>query len=237
MSANRNIFKFKQFDIVQDNAPMKIGTDGVLLGAWAHIEQSENILDIGTGTGLIALMAAQRNPKASITAIELNDKALKDAKINFKQSPWTDRLNLIHTSFQKWVTTQTFDAIISNPPFFDEDIQSPDTDRQMARHSTYLPLQELIGKAKLLLNKQGTINLILPADKEMSLKEIVANERLFLHHICYVHGQQNKPVKRILVSLGLEEKVTLSNQLIIEKARHHYTKAYTNLTRAFYLNM
>jgi len=234
--SKKAVFRFKQFDIKQEVSAMKIGTDGVLLGAWCKAE-AQNILDIGTGTGLIALMCAQKHPKAKITAIEIEPNAAGEARYNFENSPWKNRLNLIQTGFLAFQTADLFDTIISNPPFFDEETPANSQQRNMARKSFSLPLRKLIGHAHNLLTPKGHIFLILPVDKEALLVEILKTEKLFLARLCQVKGNFHSPVKRILVDIVKQPVNTEYSQLIIEKERHVYTQKYIELTRDFYLKM
>jgi len=237
MSVNPHIFKFKQFDVVQEQSAMKIGTDGVLLGAWAPISQARQILDIGTGTGLIALMCAQRHPEVQITALEIEKKAAQEAQYNFEQSPWPNRLHLRHTDVRIFEEEEKFDVIISNPPFFDETTSSSETSRNMARHTQNLNLSILIEKSRRLLNTSGEINLILPAQKKEKLEFILDKNKLYINQLCLVRGKAESKIKRILVNIGQKKVKTLTTELIIEKERHIYTDAYIKLTKDFYLRM
>ncbi len=237
MTVNPHIFKFKQFEVLQEQSAMKVGTDGVLLGAWAPISQARNILDIGTGTGLIALMCAQRQPKVQITALEIEKKAAQEAQYNFEQSPWPNRLHLYHTDFVTFSHQEKFDVIISNPPFFDETIWSPKTPRNMARHTQNLNLAVLIKKSRRLLSTTGEINLILPARKKESLELILNENKLYIKQLCLIRGRSESKIKRILVNISQKKVKTLTTELIIEKQRHIYTDAYIKLTRDFYLKM
>ena len=237
MKTDKQIFKFKQFEIAQELTAMKVGTDGVLLGAWANLTHAKHILDIGTGTGLIALMCAQRQNNAIIDAIEIDPDAAQQAAGNFNNSKWQRRLNLIHTDFNNFHAGKKYDVIISNPPYFDEQYENPDSQRNMARHTATLSLKTLIKKSKKLLKDDGNIQLILPADKLSQLHQIIEQEKLYLNKICYVKGHKNTKIKRILVKIsGLYTKPE-EQQLIIEKSRHNYTDDYIYLTRDFYLKM
>ncbi len=237
MTAKSHLFKFKQFEISQKLSAMKIGTDGVLLGAWAPVEKAKKILDVGTGTGLIALMCAQRNRQAQISGVEIDPKAAGEAQYNFNRSPWKDRLKSIQIDFKVYQPDQKFDVIISNPPFFDETVLSTKTDRNIARHTQQLNLQELIKKSRQLLTKTGMINLILPVNKQSELEQILINNDLYLNRLCYVKGRPEAQVKRILVSIGQKKTKTMVTELIIETQRHVYTPQYIQLTKDFYLKM
>lgn len=231
------MFQFKQFKVAQDQCAMKVGTDGVLLGAWAEANSPNTILDIGTGTGLIALMLAQRFPKAAIKALEIDASAAKQAKENFKQSPWNDRLNAIHTPLQTFNSGKQFDLIVSNPPYFENVSKAKSTERTQARHTDALSFETLIDQGANLLSKKGTIALILPSKEKENVVRIALEKELHLHRICWVKGSKNTPIKRVLMQFSFQEKVLEENTLVIEKLRHQYTEEYILLCQDFYLKM
>jgi len=237
MSVKKDLFRFKQFVVAQEQTAMKVGTDGVLLGAWADIKMAKNILDIGAGTGLIALMCAQRQPLANIDAIEIDPAAAHQATENFKNSKWSKRLQLIHSDFKMFVPEKKYDVIISNPPYFDENNLNSNQQRAIARHNQQLSLEELISRSKKILQPKGSIQLILPADKLETVKQIIRQEQLFLNKLCFVKGHAKAKVKRILVKISHIDKPLKESHLIIEYSRHHYTDDYIQLTRDFYLKM
>ena len=158
------VFRFKQFNIRQDNTAMKIGTDGTLLGAWVDVKGAENILDIGTGTGVIALMTAQRNLETKVTAIEINDDAVIDATFNIKESPWADRVELKETSLQDFKTEGKYDVIVSNPPFFENSLRSNSANRNNARHTDSLHYSDILKFAEIHLTTGGVLAMILPVE-------------------------------------------------------------------------
>ena len=232
-----SVFRFKQFEVYQDRTAMKIGTDGVLLGAWAAADNPFRILDVGTGTGLIALMLAQRYPEALIEAVEIEAGAAEQAHYNFQISPWKDRLHLVQTDFKDFQTDYRYDLIVSNPPFFDGKYLSDDSNRNWARHNQKLSLEVLLQKSKSLLTEHGSLHLILPVQKEKELYEIAETTGFFLRQITYVKGRHDLPVKRFLVQMVQKPSEIQTNLLAIEIARHRYTKEYVFLTRDFYLKM
>ena len=237
MPVKKDIFRFKQFDIAQEQTAMKVGTDGVLLGAWADLKTAHNILDVGTGTGLIALMCAQRQPLAHIDALEIDPAAARQATENFDNSNWSERLHLIQTDFNLFISEKKYDVIISNPPYFDEKTWNPNKQRNLARHNQHLTLETLISRAKKMLQPNGNIQLIIPADKLKNLKQIIEQEQLNLNRICYVRGHVTAKIKRILVEISGIVTPLKEKYLIIEYARHRYTEDYIRLTRDFYLKM
>ncbi len=200
-----SIFRFKQFSVINKESAMKVGTDGVLLGAWCDITAASNILDIGTGTGLIALMAAQRNHEATITAIEIDPVAANEAHQNFQNSPWSSRLNSINADFNAFTEGETtqFDHIISNPPFYTTDIVSPSDTRATARHTgVSLTFETLLTNAQRLLTPTtGKISIITPSESADQIKRIATNLNLTITRQTQVHPKPNTPAKRILWEL------------------------------------
>ncbi|MFC5048169.1 tRNA1(Val) (adenine(37)-N6)-methyltransferase [Aquimarina hainanensis] len=233
-------FVFKRFEVHQERCAMKIGTDGVLLGAWASVSDTvHSILDVGTGTGVIALMMAQRSPAEIVDALEIDSDAYEQAVDNFEGSPWGDRLFCYHASFQEFVTEieDSYDLIISNPPFFAEDYKTTDVKRDLARFEEALPFEHLIHGAVRLLNEQGKLALIVPFKEEKRIIELAAQVSLFPQRITRVRGTPDTVLKRSLLELGFLNKMCEEEELVIESSRHQYTEAYMKLTKDFYLKM
>lgn len=233
-------FVFKQFKIHQDRCAMKIGTDGVLLGAWTSLEHQPNsILDIGAGTGLIALQLAQRSMAEIIDTIELDDDAYEQCVANFEASPWADRLFCYHAGFDEFVDEmdETYDLIVSNPPFYSEEVTSGNTSRDKARQASSLPFEELLAGAAKLLSKNGIFSVIIPFKEEAGFINLAKKENLYPQRITQVRGNPGAEIKRSLLDFGFLEVKPDENELVIEKGRHQYTKEYIELTRAFYLKM
>jgi tRNA1Val (adenine37-N6)-methyltransferase len=232
-------FKFKQFKIEQDKAAMKVGTDGVLLGAWANAKNAKKILDIGTGTGLIALMLAQRNPEAQIVAIDIDERACEQANDNFKASPWSDRLFIQHISLANYSkeNNDQFDLIISNPPFFKNSLKPTSTSRSIARHNDSLPYTDLFKYSSKLNTKDGKLSLIIPHEFEKDLMIKNKNYHYNLIRGTHVQGDINKPTVRSLLEFGknYEGSYLLDNLIIEEGRRHVYSDKYKALTCDFYL--
>ncbi len=217
---------------------MKVGTDGVLLGAWADVSKAKCMLDIGTGTGLIALMLAQRSA-AVIDAVEIESSAYHQATENVKASQWKDRINVFHQSIQDFSKTQPkfYDLIVSNPPYFSRSFSSADKQKQLARHTDSLSFEALIRAVNSLLAPKGVFSLILPTDQAEHLINIAQEQNLFLFKELRVYPTQHKPEKRRLMSFSRQATVNfLSESLIIEpKQRHQYSPEYIALTKDFYL--
>jgi len=241
-------FQFKKFTVEQDRCAMKVGTDGVLLGAWTNVgAHTSRILDVGSGTGLISLMMAQRCPHAEIDGVELDPEAFEQGVENFEQSPWDLNLFNYHASFQEFAEEieDQYDLIISNPPFFDHG-DRPAGPRKLARDKTTLPLEDLISGADRLLSEQGRLALVLPADQEQNLRALLSKFNFVLTRMTKVRGHAQSPVKRILVecSRAISKHATENtgqettvSELIIEHQRHLYTEEYKALVREFYLKM
>lgn len=233
-------FQFKQFTIHQDQCAMKIGTDGVLLGAWTPINNSvKSILDIGAGTGVLALMMAQRCDSEIIDALEIDEAAYEQCVANFENSAWGDRLFCYHASFQEFVAEidEQYDLLISNPPFYTENHVSDDHQRNLARFHDALPLEHLFAGATKLLSDQGKLAIILPYKEEERAIAIGRIQYLFPEKITRVKGNPNSPIKRSLLVFSKNEGTPEINELIIEITRHQYTQEYINLTKEFYLKM
>lgn len=230
-------FRFKQFTIHQEKSAMKVGTDGILLGAWANVENCGRILDVGTGTGLIALMLAQRSD-ARITAIEIEQNAAAEAKQNVQDSPWKDRINVQNISFQEFTTSnqEKFDLIVSNPPFFSNSLKAKNQQRRLARHSDSLPFIELVKCSEKLLKSSGSLAVILPVETSAELIEIAGNIQLFLKRLTKVYPNKNKSHHRCLMEFSKTKDEIQKTNLYIENIHHgKYSEQFKNLVREFYI--
>ena len=233
-------FQFKQFSVKQDQCTMKVGTDGVLLGAWAPVEGVEKALDIGTGTGLVALMLAQRMSAGNITAVELDAAAAKQAEDNFSASPWADKLNVVPEAIQDFAkqSAAVFDLIVCNPPFFSGGTFSANQDRNNVRHTIKLPHGDLLAAARKLLKPSGKFCLILPFIEGLRFQELARNYKLHCTAITEVYPKKDKPIERFLMQLEHEDKALVKNGLVIQKEkRNDWTDEYIDLTGDFYLKM
>ena len=230
-------FRFKQFSINQDKTAMKVGTDGVLLGAWSDVENAKNILDVGTGTGLISLMFAQRNFDVKIDAIEIDKNAYLQAQENFEKSKFSHQITVHHQDFKTYYSSEKYDLIVSNPPYFVENKRLEESSRKQARQQYNLSFDDLIFKMSELLTKEGNISLILPYNSLEEIISIAKKNQLFLTKLTYIKGNLTSDYIRVLLNFSFVEKKLEQNELIIEKARHQYTEDYINLTKDFYLKM
>ncbi|MEQ1734275.1 MAG: methyltransferase [Bacteroidia bacterium] len=231
-------FVFKQFEIAQHLCAMKVGTDAVLLGAWANVTAANTVLDIGTGTGILALMLAQKNTQATITAIDIDEGAVQQATQNFAQSKFATQLTAQHIALQHFVaqTNSTYDVIISNPPFFENSSRAQDSARNLARHNDSLTLTELVHSVAALLSPYGVFYIVLPATQQLTLAQLANNSALCVQRIMYIHTKENKVPKRILVAIGKQQQPTTEEHLIIElENRHDYSPEYKALTQDYYV--
>lgn len=235
----RGGFTFKQFHIDHSRCAMKVGTDGTLLGAWATLPpHAKKILDIGTGSGLIAIMAAQRHPIAKITAIDIDKDCVMQATENAVASPWAERIEVIESPLQEYSQEEKFDVIISNPPYFADSMHSPDKQRTTARHTASLSFKELTDGVLRLLAEDGLFAVILPTT-ESELLLSASRGRLFTWRRCEVWSTPESGARRIMLELKREPPKDLAQKekIIIEQGgRHVYSEEYKALTADFYLN-
>jgi tRNA1Val (adenine37-N6)-methyltransferase len=228
-------FFFKQFVIHQDKCAMKVGTDSLLLGAWAKGNEAspERILDVGTGTGILALMMAQRFPLAKITAIEVDDNSYLQALENAHESKFNHQISLYHTAFQDFNTDYLFDLIITNPPYFVNAYKSDVPQRNMARHNDHLTFEELIDNTLRLLNPHGTLHLILPIQEGVYFSKLAEANGLYCYKKCEVVMRRSKPPKRWLLAFSKEYQALSEYTLVIQNAHEEYTPEYRELAKDF----
>ena len=231
-------FHFKSFSIIQQQSAMKVGTDGVLLGAWANPTiNPRKILDVGTGTGLIAIMLAQRFTKSNILAIEIDELAAKEALLNANSSPWSDRITVKQVALQEYQEVSEIDLIVCNPPYFRKTTQPHDLARATARSNDSLSLEYLIEKSRNMMSEQGQLSLIVPSYEYENIKLKAEEVGLFISQICWIKGNHTSPVKRLLISLSKKKENLTESHLSIENSRHNYTEEYKDLCKDFYLKM
>ena len=235
------MFKFKQFTLNQDRCAMKIGTDAVLLGAWCPIDNTpKSILDIGAGTGVLALMLAQRTNADQIDALEIDEEAYEQCVENFEGSPWADKLFCYHAGLDEFVDEpeDEYDLIISNPPFYSEDFKTENEQRDLARFQDAMPFEDLIEAADLLLSENGTFAVVIPYKEEERFIDLCAEYELYPVKATRVKGSYKTPIIRSLLAFKRYElSVLTADELVVEINRHEYTDDYINLTQDFYLKM
>ena len=240
-------FQFKQFFVRHDLSSMKVGTDGVLIGAWCPTcnqlsvisSQPYRILDVGTGSGLIALMLAQRCPEAEIDAIDIDEASCEQARENFEASPWAERLHVAHSSLQDWQGRE-YDLIVSNPPYFVDSLKAPDAARCAARHNDTLPFSTLITESARLLKDDGTLAVIVPCEAEDELQGLAEAAGLHLTLHCYVHPKPGRDAKRVMIAWKKDRILSTDNterteRLVLEDAQGGRSDGYKKLTQEFYL--
>lgn len=231
-------FNFKQFSIKHENSAMKIGTDGVLLGAWAKPNPTATrVLDVGTGTGLIALMLAQRFSAFQIDAVEIEQGAVEEARFNFEASKWANRLNSIHQDF-KLISEQSkgvYDFVVCNPPFFKQGFPIKENTRAQARDESHLPFDVLCAKVRYCLKDEGAFALILPQQHAEAFIAIAQTNHLHLNYSTLIRGHQKAPVKRVLMQFSTSIIPLQTNTLVLEEKRNVRTLAHQKLVQAFYL--
>lgn len=234
-----NWFQFKKFKIVQSNTAMKVGTDGVLLGAWTPSDDALRILDVGTGTGLIALMLAQRNSEAHIDAIDIDGGAVADAQTNVLSSPWFDRINVLRADFNTYANScdDKYDLIVSNPPFFEDGNHAPEKSRALARHSIGLSPEQLLENTCRLLHEDGRLALILPPNVHAKYLALANKTGLHQQSMMTVYPTPQKPAVRILSLWGwrLVKEQKVESMVLESGGRHVYSEDYKMLTKDFYL--
>ncbi len=234
-------FNFKQFTVQQDRCAMKIGTDSVLLGAWCPIDNNPfSVLDIGSGTGILSLMLAQRSHAEQIDALEIDEDAYEQCVENFENSPWSDRLFCFHAGLDEFVEEpeDEYDIIISNPPFYSEDYKTDNSQRDLARFQDAMPFEELVEAADLLLSENGIFAVIIPFKEEERFIDLCAEVELFPVKVTRVKGSHTTPIVRSMLAFKRYElSVLTADELVIEINRHEYTDDYINLTKDFYLKM
>lgn len=238
-------FQFKQFFVAHDRCAMKVGTDGVLLGAWAEpavsIQPSAfRILDVGTGSGLVALMLAQRFPEAHIDAIDIDEAAVEQAAENFAASPWSERLHAYHSRLQDWQSHSVPSLIVSNPPYFQNSLKNPDKGRELARHTDTLSYEELLYHSARLLSEHGRLAIILPAEAEQEIRTLAAQHSLFTTRVTRVYSKETKPARRVLLQFEKSDyrntDISIAeDSLVLEDGKGGRSAAYQEITKDFYL--
>ena len=231
-------FRFKKFAVLNDRTAMKVGTDGVLLGAWCPVEGVRRVLDVGTGCGVIALMVAQRNSSALIDAIDIDLGAVEEAALNFAASPWGNRLTASLTDFNTMENVERpYDLIVSNPPYFTDSLLPPDAARTMARHTGSLSYSQLIEGAARLITNDGSLALISPIEAQDAINEAAAFASLPVRNITHVIPVEGGAAKRILWLLSRRDMPYREDNLTIARLDGTFTSEYVALTKDFYLKM
>ena len=231
----RNPFQFKQFTVHQTCAAMPVTTDACIFGALIDLGEATSALDVGTGTGLLSLMLAQRYPKTRFTAIDIDTESLKDAELNFKESPWTDRLNATHADFLNWNTSEKFDTIICNPPFFQNQLPSTGIKKRNARHSHTLEHENMVAKMASILKPQGQIWLLIPEIHLNAILVYLKENKLHTNYLCSIRPSAAKPVHLTVLMAGTFQHKTTEQELVVYE-NGMLTEQTKNLLSGYYLN-
>lgn len=231
----KEYFDFKQFRIYHDRCGQKVATDGVLLGVWGRVEGARSVLDIGSGSGLISLMAAQREPMAQVVGVDVEPKAIEQSRRNVAQSPFSDRVSIFHVDVREFQHDK-FDAVLCNPPFYTEDTTPPDSARYLARNALALPFEELIQAVVRLLAKEGHFSVMLPTSEHASFTAMCMAKGLYLKRLCHVQTVRRKPAKRTLITYSFIPTENVQQESLILQEGNEKSKAYRDLARDFYLD-
>ena len=225
-------FRFQKFDILQHKNVFRVGTDGVLLGALCQVENAQKILEVGTGTGLISLMLAQRNANAEITALDLNEDAVKLAQENFKNSPFSERLQVFHQDFKTFESQKEYDFVVCNPPFFEENNSVKDI---LARQQIELTFRNLIEKASKILSSEGIFSVIIPSESAQEFENLAEDFDLYLVRKVNIFGIENGVLKRNVLEFSKKKSALETLDFTIEKSPRKYSDQYLELTKEFHV--
>ena len=234
--SDKGIFYFKQFKIHHDRCSHKVGTDSVLLGSWVDLNGSKSVLDIGSGSAILMLMAAQRtNNNVIIDGVEIDKASAQQGLTNITESTWAHRMNLEQSSIQNYQTTKKYDLILSNPPYFRKSFLPPDAKRIISRHDIQLDFNTLIESCDRLSHSKTRLNLILPySEAKFFIKQVEAR-RWYVTRQWFVRGRSNKPVERLLLELCKEKAITETGELCLMDSGENWSSQYRELTHEFYL--
>jgi len=233
----KDSFSFRKFTISQTQSAMKVGTDSVILAAWINVPHPHFILDIGTGTGILSLLMAERYIKAQITALEISPEAIKDAQKNVKSSPWFDRIQIMEGDFREFKSELKFDLILCNPPYFENSLHSPSILRNKARHSDSLPFPILIKGVQKNLSEKGIFAIILPAENAELIRHLAFEERLYTYRQTLICSKAHTPPKRIMLEFTKQLQLCHTDTLSIRTSDGIYTPEYRNLVEKYYQKM
>ena len=225
-------FRFQQFSIQQSKDVFRVGTDGVLLGAMCNVKNAKKILEIGTGTGLISLMLAQRNVSAKISAIDINENAVKLASENFRNSIFNENLKVELKDFKNFETNENFDLVVCNPPFFEKNASAKDV---LARQQVELNFRNLVEKSTEIITKKGILSIILPSEAATDVKSLAEEFNLYLVREINIYGIEGGNLKRNILEFSLVQKPLEISDFVIEKSPREYSDQYLELTKDFHV--
>lgn len=229
-------FRFKQFQVKHSNATLAVGTDAILLASWVNLEATNDVLDVGTGCGLIALSVAQRLIESfKITAIDIDELSVEEARRNFESSEWSSSLESQFVGFEE-LDINGLDLIISNPPFFRQSLKNEKEHKVKARHQESFSMESFAKFCYNSLDKNGKVALIYPSSDLEYLTQVFKEGQLYLNRICFVKPKESKPINRVMVEFSEENNVLTKESLVIRKEDNSYTQPYIDLTKDYYLN-
>ena len=229
-------FHFKQFSIRHDRCAMKVGTDAVLLAAWVDVSTAQRILDIGTGSGVIALMLAQRAPESTIIeCVEIEKESADQATENFRNSPWSSRLAVHHLAIQEYFPPIQFDLITTNPPYFNRSLEPPDKRRHEVRHTSTLTYDDLMSAVVRLLTMNGRFNLILPYKEAKLFSDVASQHGLFCNRRYHFRTRIEKPIERTMLEFSRRPKATDEGEVLLYESGSEWSSSYRNLISDFYI--
>lgn len=231
-----SVFRFKEFDIVQNNSAMKVGTDAMVLGALINSQNKESGLDVGGGTGVLSLMIAQNNNTINIDAVELDEASAIECKSNFESSSWSDRLNVHYQNFLDFQSEEKFDLIFSNPPYYQSNLPNDNERKANARHEKSLPLKEFVSKVSTLLTDSGEFWFIVPAEDQQSWKKACTAAQMHMVEKILVHGKKGAEAKRVIFVFSKEREILEESNFTIREKSGDYTQEYKELTKDFHFN-
>lgn len=228
-----SVFKFKHFQIHQENAALKVGTDSMILGSICSWDNPIHLLDIGTGTGVLALMCAQRFAFQEIIGLEISEQAFVDVQINAQNNPFPSKISILNQAIQDYNPSEKFDAIISNPPFFENSSKNPDDQKSLARHTESLSFRELIQSISKLLTQKGKAWIIIPFESQENIIQLANENNLVVSDLITLFGKPNKPT-RIIISLSKQHAEVQTSSICIRTENGMYTEEYKVLTQDFH---
>ncbi len=231
-------FQFKQFSVEDNKSTMKVGTDAVLLGAWTKIQNTKTILEIGTGSGVISIMLAQRS-EVKIEAIDIDKSSVNQASDNFKISPWNKHLAAKHFSLKEFIieSKNQYDLIVSNPPFFIDSLKSPNKNKTRSKHTDELSYSDLIQGLIHFLSPQGRACLILPFTESKSFINLARLENIYLNKQLLIKPKKSKQANRILMEFSFSKTTLEKDEIYLRKADNSFSDKYKNMSKDYYLNL
>ena len=231
-----SVFRFKEFSITQSDSAMKVGTDAMLLGSFVEVQETQRVLDIGAGTGVVSLMIAQKYPEARIEAVEIDPFSAQECQLNFEASKWADQLIVHQADFLDLETDGMFDLIVSNPPYYQTRFENDDERVAKAKHESSLPMHSFLEGVERRLTNAGSFWLILPFEDLASWIKSANQFALYPKHLIHIKGKSSLAVKRVIAKFSKSEEETTTTEFIVRNTDGSYTEEYIELTKAYHFN-